>query len=168
MQGAQALEVQIATIHDVDRSGFWNQDVEHVDVVQLAIRDVDEAGNAAAQIEPRVHLDRRLGRAKECPLKYRQAQVDGRRVQGVGGILQFEPQAFAKVEFSGLYNQALRKLGVAQLVGIDQRGSLDLLPEPPCGRAWLTARRGRPRCLCPAGGSPVPGVVLAGHYCSSE
>jgi hypothetical protein len=85
----------MAAILDVDRSDFRNQDVKHIDILQLAIRDVDEAWNAAAQIEQRVHLDRLRGRAEWCPRKHLQAQVDGCRVQCVGGVLQFDPKALA-------------------------------------------------------------------------
>jgi hypothetical protein len=44
-------EVQIAAIHDVDRSGLQHQNIEHLDTPHLAIGDVDEAGNFASQIE---------------------------------------------------------------------------------------------------------------------
>jgi len=41
-------------------------------------------------IEQRVHLDRRLGRAKECPRKYRQPQVDHGRVEPDQLVLEAE------------------------------------------------------------------------------
>ena len=59
-----------------------------MNVVQLAIRDVDKTRNVAPQVEQRVHLHRRLGGAEVRPRKDRQAQSDGRRVQGVDGIGQ--------------------------------------------------------------------------------
>ncbi len=83
MQAMQSGEVEIAAIHDVKRPGFGNDLVENVHIVHLAIADVDEAGDVAAQVEQRMQLDRRLGRTKRCPWKYRQAQIDGGRIQCV-------------------------------------------------------------------------------------
>ena len=97
-------------------------------VVQLAVGDVDEAGNTAAQIEQRVHLHRSLGGSEMCPGEERQAQIDGRRVQGIDRIRQRQPQVFVGVELARLRNQSLRKIGVdapvARLVGVGQCGAV--------------------------------------------
>jgi len=44
----QSGEVHIAPIHNVERARFRNQNIEHIDVVQLAIADVNKCGNIAA------------------------------------------------------------------------------------------------------------------------
>jgi hypothetical protein len=41
-------EIDIAAIPDVYRARLWEQQVERVNVVQLAIRDVDEARDITA------------------------------------------------------------------------------------------------------------------------
>ena len=61
MHRVQALEVQVAPIHHVERPRLHGQDVQHVHVVQLAIADVDERRNRAAQVQQRVQLDGGLG-----------------------------------------------------------------------------------------------------------
>ena len=81
VQHIKAGKVDVATIHDVDGSGFRQEHIEGMNVVQLAIRDVDKTRNVAPQVEQRVHLHRRLGGAEVRPRKDRQAQSDGRRVQ---------------------------------------------------------------------------------------
>ena len=50
MHCVQAAIVQIAPIHDVEGPGLDGQDIQHVDIVHLAVADVNEAGNAAAQM----------------------------------------------------------------------------------------------------------------------
>ena len=70
-----------------------------MDVVQLAVRDVDEARDAAPQIEQRVHLHRRLGGAKVRPRKHRQAQVDGGRIQRIDGVGQIQPESSSAYSF---------------------------------------------------------------------
>jgi hypothetical protein len=44
-------EIDIAPIHHVDRTRLREQQVERVNVVQLAIRNVDEARDVTAQVQ---------------------------------------------------------------------------------------------------------------------
>src|SRR5665213_2076957 len=50
MHCVQPREVQISAVHDVEASSFHKKDVQHVDVVYLAIADVNERWNRAAQV----------------------------------------------------------------------------------------------------------------------
>jgi hypothetical protein len=61
-----------------------------VNVVQLAIRNVDEARDVAAQVQQRVHLDRRLGCAEMRPRKDRQTKVDRRRIERIDRVGEVE------------------------------------------------------------------------------
>ena len=47
VQHIKAGKVDVATIHDVDGSGFRQEHIEGMNVVQLAIRDVDKTRNIA-------------------------------------------------------------------------------------------------------------------------
>ena len=60
-------EVQVTSVHDIKGAGLWLQLVEDIDIVQLAIGDMDKRRNIAAQIQQRMELDRRLGSAKAGP-----------------------------------------------------------------------------------------------------
>ena len=110
-------------------SCLYRQDIEHIDIAHLAVADVNEAGNGAPQIEQRVQLDRRLGRAKRCPIEQTQAQVDGAGVQGIdlARDIHIEPQRFVGVEFVGAATQNSCKVGpdtpITSFVGIGQRGA---------------------------------------------
>ena len=48
MQGKPARKIGEATIHDVKAPSFGYQDIEHIDLVHLAIADVDEGRDIAA------------------------------------------------------------------------------------------------------------------------
>lgn len=121
VQAMQSREVEIAAIHDVKRPGLGNDLVENVHIVQLAIADVDEAGNVAAQVEQRMQLDRRFGRTKRSPRKYRQAQVDGGRILRIGQRVARHRTAKAHVvELGGLAAQT--GFDVAQTLAIGQLG----------------------------------------------
>ena len=74
MHRVQALEVHVAAIHHVEGSGLHGEDVQHIDVVQLAVADVDERGNRPAQVQQGVQLDGGLGRSKRRPFEQAQAR----------------------------------------------------------------------------------------------
>ena len=112
VQAMQSREVEIAAIHDVERPGLGNNLVENVHIVQFAIADVDEAGNVAAQVEQRMQLDRRFGRTKRSPRKYRKAQIDGGRIQCVDRLREIDAKRFVHVERPSYSDQALCEVGV--------------------------------------------------------
>ena len=125
VEAIQAFEVEEATIHDVESAGLGQQLVEDVDLVHLAITDVNEGGDVAAQIEQRMQLDGCLGRAERRPRKYRQTQIDGRGVERVDGFLQIDAEGLLRIQRPGDADQALGEIGVdapvAHSVGIGQR-----------------------------------------------
>ena len=112
VQAMQSGEVEIAAIHDVERASLGNDLVENIHIVQLAVADVDKAGNIAAQVEQRMQFDRCLGRTKRSPRKYRQTQIDGGRVQRVDRFRKIDSKRFVHVKRSGNSDQALRKIGI--------------------------------------------------------
>lgn len=97
--------------------------------MELALRDVDEARDAAAQVEQGVRLDRALGLAELRPREQRKAEVDGRRVQRVNRVRQPHAKVVLGVEPAGDLDQAGREVlvdaPVALLVGIRQRTAGD-------------------------------------------
>ena len=106
----QPFEVEEAPIHDVKRAGLWQQLVEDVDLVHLAIADMDKRRDIATQIEQRVQLDRCLGRAERCPREHRQTQIDGgkptpsnrhRRARAHTVVWRFQ-SGFARMPCSGI------------------------------------------------------------------
>jgi hypothetical protein len=109
VEAAEPIEVDVAAIHHIDCARFWYELVQDIHVVQLAITDEDERRDIAAQIEQRVQLDRRLGRAERRPRKDRQAKIDCGRVERVDGIFKIERECFVRVEPPGNADQALRE-----------------------------------------------------------
>src|SRR6267154_862333 len=124
-QAGLAFKVEEATIHDVEGTGLGQQLVEDVDLMHLAITDVDEGGNVAAQIQQRVQLDGRFGQAERRPRKYRQTEIDGCGVERVDCLPQFDTEGFPHIQTPGDSDQALGEIGVdtpvAHGVGMGQR-----------------------------------------------
>jgi hypothetical protein len=108
----QPGEVQIAPVQQVKRARLEGQLVQRIDLVGLAVGDVNEAGDVAAQIEQGVQLDGSLGRAKRRPGEHRQAQVDGGGIERVDRRIQIECEGLAGIQRTRHANQVLRKVGV--------------------------------------------------------
>lgn len=98
VQAMQFLEVDIAPIHDVESTGFRHQHVEDIDLVPLAIADVNEAGDLAENVEQRVHFHCGVGRTERRPWKCRQAQVDSRCIQGIDRVGQIDAEGLGCIQ----------------------------------------------------------------------
>ena len=125
----QASKVQVASVHHIERPWLQDQDVQHIDLVHLAVADVDEGGNRAPEVQQCVQLDGCLGFAKRRPLEQAQAQIDGGGVQCVDRILEIEPQVLVQIKFASTSDQYCGQVGpdspVARLVGIGQGGAVN-------------------------------------------
>src|ERR1035437_3831919 len=108
----QPREIQIAPIHQIERTGLQHQIVHHIDLVRLAVGDVNEGGNIAAQVQQRVQLDRCLGLAKRRPREHRQTQVDGAGVEGIDRSIEFHSKGVLCVQGTCHANQVLREVGI--------------------------------------------------------
>jgi len=129
-QGVQAREIQVATVEKVEGSRFRQQLIEHTNFVDFGGFYSDSYGNAAAQVEQRVHLDGGVQPPIARPRKQRETQIDGRAVQRIGGFFQLHTQRIARVQRPRRGNQQASEIGedapVARLVGIGQRAARDV------------------------------------------
>lgn len=125
MKGVQSLEIEIPTIHDVERPRLRDKHVEDIHFVPLAVRNMDETGYIAAKVQQGMHLYSRLGRAKGRPGENRKAQVDGRGIECVNCFRQIHTKRFVQIEFARDADQALGKIGInapiSNRIGVGQR-----------------------------------------------
>ncbi len=107
----QLGEVQIASVHQVEGARLQYQIVHHVDLVGVAVGDVNEAGDIASQVQPRVQLDGGLGEAKGSPRKqHLQTQVDGAGVERVDRRIELYAKRLRGVQRSCNSNQVLSEV----------------------------------------------------------
>jgi hypothetical protein len=134
VEAIEAREIEEATIHNVESARLRQQLVKDIDLVHLAITDVNERGDVAAQIEQRMQLDGCLGPAEHGPRKHRQTQIDGGGVERVDGFLQIDAEGLLHIQPPGDADQALGEIGVdapvAHGVGIGQRVASHRRPNP--------------------------------------
>ena len=127
MNPMPAGEVEIAAIHDVKRTGFPDELVEDVDVMNTASGNNDHGGKVALERQQGVEFDGGLVLSKRGPRKQRETEVNGGGVQRIGGGLEFEAEGFLGVERRGLLDENVGEVGedapVAIFVGISQRAA---------------------------------------------
>ncbi len=97
-KNVEPLEVQVSAIHDLERSRFWNQDIEDIDVAECSRGDFNKRGDVSSKVQEGMHFDGGFMFAERGPGKDRQAKVDRRGIQGVGGFLQFNAEVFIGVK----------------------------------------------------------------------
>jgi hypothetical protein len=129
-EDVKTLEIHIGAIHDVKRSSLRQNLVEHVDVVHCAVRDADKRWDIATQVQQGVHLDSGLVLAKPGPREHRKTQVNGRRVERVKIVIQFETDRIFGVKGASHADQIVCEVGkdapVVLFVSIGQRRPRDL------------------------------------------
>ena len=79
MQTVKPAEIDVAAIHDIDGASLGEQRISAWTSWSLP-SNMDKARDISAQIQQRVHLHRRPGRAEMRPRKHRQAKIDGRQI----------------------------------------------------------------------------------------
>ena len=125
----KARKIEIAPVHDVDGARFGDEMVEYVDVVKLALGDLDESGDVAAQIQQRVELDGCFSAAEVGPRKQGKTQIDGSGIQRVDGLVQFDGKIVAGIQSPSFVDQDLSKISidspVSRFVGVSQAAASD-------------------------------------------
>ena len=135
MNHKQSLEIQVPTIEQVIGARLDVQQVQGVDLVGLAVADVNECGDGAAQVQQGVQFDSRLVRAKRCPRINRQAQVYRRGIEGVDGCIQVDRHWVLGIQRARHGDQVLREVGVdlprPSCIGIGQGVARNSLAAQP-------------------------------------
>ena len=112
VQRVQAGEVEIGTVHDVEGAGFRCHDVEDVDIMEFSFGDVDESRYVSAQVEECVQFDGCLGLSEPRPWEEGQAQVYGRGIECIDGIVEVEAVVVFMVQGPCLVDQLLCEGGI--------------------------------------------------------
>lgn len=136
----KAAKIDIGPIHDVKRAGFQGQFVQDPDVVGFAVGDADKAGDIATQVHKRMDFDSGLVPTELSPGEERKAEIDGCRIEGVGGVIQDNAKVFVGIKLSGVLNESLGKVGIdapiSVLVGFGQSTARDLAADTCMIKFW--------------------------------
>ena len=151
VQPIQPGEVDVGFVHDVEGArldqALLAEQVEHPDIVHLAVADVNETGDCATQVEQRVQLYRCLGGSKWRPCKKRQTQIDRGRIQGIHRRaherLELRPGGVCGVQRSGNADQVVREIGI----NLPRPGRIGIRQRVACNRFATKAHVVKPRQL---------------------
>lgn len=86
----ESREVKVPSIKHIASQWLVREPIHGVDIMDVCIGDSVENRNLCDDINLGVDFDTRLCRTKLCPSKDRQAQVDGRRVDGIKSAVKFK------------------------------------------------------------------------------
>jgi len=81
-----------------------------LEAVELNVNVDHPTGNRAAQIQQRMQFHCGFEAAKLGLGKHRQAKIDGRRIQSMGGLIQFYTELVVGLEAAGFANQLLSEV----------------------------------------------------------
>ncbi len=112
MNSMKAAEIQISPIDNVKRSWFEGHLIEDVDVVNLAVCDNDEGRYTSPEVQKGMQFHSGFVRSELGPWKKGETQIDGCRVQGIGGLIQFDSEGIVGVKATSLGNEDLGKIGI--------------------------------------------------------
>ena len=97
LQAMESTEVEIGSVHHIERPGFDRQDVEDRDIVSLAVSYPHETRDISTQVDERVKLDGGLVASELSPGEQRQAEIDGRGIERIGGMLELNAETVGLV-----------------------------------------------------------------------
>ena len=102
------------------------------DIAHLAVADVNEGGDRPTQVQQRVHLHRRLGRTKRCPIEQTQTQVESRFLSRLTNSLRSNIVADRGLAGVGIKGQpdAFDLANIVELVGAWPVRGLKVNPTP--------------------------------------
>jgi hypothetical protein len=129
LQAMESTEIEIRSVHHIESTGFDRQDVEDGDIVGLAVGNPHETRDISTQVDERVKFDSGLVASELSPGEQLQAEIDGRGIQRVGGMLQLNTEVVGLVQSPRPGDQNLSEVRVdppvAVLVGIGKSAPSD-------------------------------------------
>jgi hypothetical protein len=130
LKDIEAGEIDVASVHNVERAGFDRKVVEGFDIVHFPAGNMDKTRDVAAQVDERMQLDGSLAPAKARPREEGQTQIDRCGIESVDCFLQSDAQGVAGIELPGTSNEDSGEVGVdapvAVLVGFGQGVARDV------------------------------------------
>ncbi len=102
--------------------------------MNIAFGNADKARDTAMEVHQRMEFDGAFAFAKMGPRKKRETEIDRRRIEGIGGLIQDHAEIFFGIQVPCSSDQHLSKIGVdppvSVFVGFGQGASSDFAPNP--------------------------------------
>ena len=129
----EAGKIQIAAIYDIDGPQFDDQLVEDIDIVNFPCGDDHHRRDVPMQIQKGMEFYCPFAFPELGPGEKGQTEVDGRRIQGIDRLIQFDAEGIGGVKFPGFGDEDLSEVGinppVPGLIGMGKGIAGDLSPD---------------------------------------
>src|SRR5882724_9139054 len=89
-EDVKTLEIHVTAVHDVERPGFRQDLVEHIDVVHLAVCNADKRRDITMEVQQRMQFDGSFTLPKASPWEQRETQIDGGGIERVQACIQVD------------------------------------------------------------------------------
>jgi len=112
MNVIEAGKIEIGAVEDVKTSGLGYQVIQDPDIMHFPVCYLDKRRDGAPEIEKGMKLDRPFVFAEDGPGKKGKAEVDGRGIESIDGLVEFQPEVLIGVENASLMDEHLGKVCV--------------------------------------------------------
>lgn len=161
----EASKIEIAAIHDIDSPKLDDQLVEDIDIVDFSRGYDDHSRNVPVQIQKGMEFYCPFAFPELGPREKSQTEVDGRRIQGIDRLSQFDAERIGGVKFSSFFDEDLSEVGinppVPGLIGMGKGIAGDLSPDAQVIKSGLG---------CPQADLDIPEAFSVGELseCHAE
>lgn len=130
MHAVETLEVEIPTIHYIESSCFGNKQIQDVDVVHLAVADMDESWDSTTQIQKSMQFHRSLRFAELGPREHCQTEIYSSGIQSIDGFRELDGQGLLSIKPSCDADESLSEFEIdspiSDFVGVGYCTATDL------------------------------------------
>jgi len=154
VEGKQPLGIDLATVHDIERTRLGSKQIQDFDTVQQTVGNQHKCWDCAPQVKQRIDLDSGLRSSIIGPSEQRHTQAYGGGVEGIDGSLEIQPEVVFGIKPAGSSDQRLSEFGVdAAIPAVVCIGKIGMCDIPSyahlvqLGRLGLQAARDVPQAL---------------------
>jgi len=118
IDSVESLEVQIPPVDKVKCTGFQDEIVQGVYIVNRAVCDAYECGNRASDIEECMHFHCSLGFPETSPREKIQTKVYGSGVESINRVVEIQTEVLVRIKPSCLHDENMCELRIYPPVSV--------------------------------------------------
>jgi len=101
MQETEPGKIQISPVQDIKTSRFRDEFIKDIDVMDLAVYDLDEGGDGTAQIKQSMQFKGSFMFPEDGPGEKRKTEVDRRGIECLDCLFQLDAKVVIRIQASG-------------------------------------------------------------------
>src|SRR5439155_23740765 len=134
IEAVQTFEIDVAAVHNDIGAGLRNNFIQHEDIGNAGVSDIDEYRNGSLNIDHRMQFHPAVTITEGGPRKQRQTQIDRGGIQCVNGTVEIQSQIRIHIQRPRPFDQTMSEIRInppiAILVRVGQCGTFDHRAKP--------------------------------------